>query len=102
MTPAQASTLGAFLRALANVPWFTRCGEPEASAMLASDLAEAWDVWHSPTVWSIQTHALESVAVAALGEAGVDAVFARVSEATEEPQRAAMEVYFNRRPVCSA
>ena len=103
MTWAQQFLLNGFIHSLAGVPWFDHCGEPDPEAVIAGDLVEAWDDWGSEmmAVWSPQTHALEKTAVGALGEGGVDAIFAAVSKATETPLREGAFRYFERRPADS-
>ena len=70
-----------FIASLADVAWLSRAGEPDDAAIVADDLVDAWDGWNAEmvAVWRPQTHALERVAVDALGEEGVDAVFDDVS-----------------------
>jgi hypothetical protein len=99
MTVAQRLALTRFLRSLADVPWFAHCGEPDASAIVAPDLVAAWDWWNSMVaVWSLETRALERIAVGELGESGVDTIFDTVARTVDEGLRAGMEQYFERRP----
>jgi hypothetical protein len=100
MTAAQQSALEAFLHSLAGTPWFAHCGEPDPVAVVAVDLVDAWDNWNSEmlAVWSPQTHALEQAAVSELGDDGVEALFATVSQAVDAPLREGATLYFERRP----
>lgn len=100
MTEAQHIALTTFLDALRSIPWFDHCGDPDPTAIVTKDLAEAWDGWNYEMVdvWSPQSHALEKVAIAEIGDSGVDTIFATVCQAMEEPLCAGLDRYVNRWP----
>jgi hypothetical protein len=96
---AQHDALASFITSLADVRWLAHAGDRDDAAIVADDLVDASDNWNPEmmAVWNPETHGLEQVAVADLGEAGIDAVFDAVSSAVDAPLRAAMERYFDTR-----
>lgn len=103
MTVAQQTALKSFIHSIVGVRWFAHCGEPDATAVIADDLVDAWDSWNSEMLaaWSLQTHALEYVAINELGDGGVGEIFAAVSQLVDAPLREGVARYFERRPANS-
>lgn len=93
-------SLTKFIASLTDVCWLARLGEHDEMAIVSDNLVDAWDNWNSQmlAVWTPKTHSLEQVAVAELGEAGVDAIFEALSSAIDAPLRAAIARYFD---ICS-
>jgi hypothetical protein len=99
MASTQHPLLNSFIQSLGDIRWFAHAGEPHPTAIVASDLVQAWDQWNGEmlAVWSPETHALERIAVAELGDSEVDAIFEAVSGAVDVAVRDGMERYFERR-----
>jgi len=95
----QQNALATFIAALSGVRWLANAGDRDEAAIVADDVVDAWDGWNSEMLaaWTPETTRLEQIAVAEMGEAGLDAVFDAVSCAVDVPLRAAMDRYFDTR-----
>lgn len=99
MTIRQQSTLNAFLKSVSDVPWFSNCGNADVTAIVPSDLVEAWDRWNDEmlAIWLPQTKALEDIAIIRIGEADLSEIFMVISDALDVPMCVGMEEYYDRR-----
>ena len=100
MTSQQQSILTDFLKSVSGIPWFSNCGNADVTAIVPSDLIEAWDRWNDDLlpIWLPQTNSLEDIAIIQIGEADLSEIFRVVSDALDIPKSVGMEEYYDRHP----
>ena len=103
MMSDERERLREFLRPLPAVPWLSRAGDSFPDGVVVTSITEGWDDWNDEmmAVWRSRSEELESTALQAIGDQGIDEVFAEAANVTGPPIEMALRWYLDHRQTIS-